>query len=445
MHYGHASLVAGLLLLNTACTKVPQATDTKVASIVQERLSKRVKWNQSKERWLIDPLLQKSLSLNEAIQVALLNNPNVQATFEELGIAQADLVQAGLFQNPMFEGFLRFPTDHKLAKNSEFTVSQGFMDVFLIPLRQKVKKAELEQAELKVAHMVLELGFEVQEVYYKLQAEESILLQQGEQIKILEIKKDIAERQAKAGNINELELLRRYEHYSKLQLDVAITLQNIAALRQEMHRLLGLRSKENRWKIEIELAEPREVYAKLGVLEEKAIKGRLDIAHAKLEVKRLEQIGATKEWWAYANPSIGFSGEKDTEGHSVFGPTFMTAMPFFDHGQADRARLVALHKQSQHRLEALEINIISEVRQSIHELEIARAKIDLVDKVLIPLEKRIVDTSIKMYNVMGYSLYKLLDDKEQEFASKIERTKSLRDYWLAYVKVSRAVGGVLVQ
>ena len=57
----------------------------------------------------LQALLEGELTTNAAVQIALLNNAALQATFEELGIAQAELVQAGLLKNPVFAGHVRFP------------------------------------------------------------------------------------------------------------------------------------------------------------------------------------------------------------------------------------------------------------------------------------------------------------------------------------------------
>src|SRR5262245_39623385 len=85
-----------ILLCATACTKVPQADDCHVASLVHQRIAKRVYWSQETAEDLrvegcIQLLLERELSVDHAVQIALLNNPHIQATFEELGIAQADL------------------------------------------------------------------------------------------------------------------------------------------------------------------------------------------------------------------------------------------------------------------------------------------------------------------------------------------------------------------
>ena len=73
-------------------------------------------------------LLVKPLGANEAVQVALLNNPDLQATFEEIGISQADLVQAGLLKNPTFAASWRFPDVAPGITDAEYSVAEDFLD-----------------------------------------------------------------------------------------------------------------------------------------------------------------------------------------------------------------------------------------------------------------------------------------------------------------------------
>ncbi|SAL02723.1 outer membrane efflux protein [Caballeronia arationis] len=47
-------------------------------------------------------LLSKPLGMDDAVQIALLNNPGSQASYGELGISEADLAQAGRLPNPGF-------------------------------------------------------------------------------------------------------------------------------------------------------------------------------------------------------------------------------------------------------------------------------------------------------------------------------------------------------
>src|SRR3989304_5884830 len=99
----------------TGCASVPKVAGfLAVQNIIEQRIGRRVHWNQgtSEDAAVVDAvwsMLQQELTLDEAVQIALLNNRSLQATYEELGIAQADLVQAGLLRNPPFGASFRVP------------------------------------------------------------------------------------------------------------------------------------------------------------------------------------------------------------------------------------------------------------------------------------------------------------------------------------------------
>src|SRR5262249_33922955 len=64
------------------------------------RLGKDIVWQRTetdaaRARDDTQRLLAKELSAADAVQIALLSNPGLQASYAELGIAEADLVQAG--------------------------------------------------------------------------------------------------------------------------------------------------------------------------------------------------------------------------------------------------------------------------------------------------------------------------------------------------------------
>ena len=142
---------------------------------VAERGGGRVAWNQQtaedqEVREAMQRLLQQDLTVDEAAQIALLNNRNLQATFEEIGIAQADLVEAGLLKNPVFSAEFRFP-----GKALEIDLIQDVLDLFILPLRKRVAESQFQAAKLRVTDAVLELWNETRSAYYTLQAAEQML------------------------------------------------------------------------------------------------------------------------------------------------------------------------------------------------------------------------------------------------------------------------------
>src|SRR6266496_6612155 len=122
----------------------PNPAFADLANTVHLRTGKRVQWNRSsagdaQAQAAVTSLLSRPLTADSAVQVALLNNHNLQATYEELGIAQADLVEAGLLKNPVFYFERRLP-----GQAAEIDLVQEFVDILLLPLRKRIAAAQFE-------------------------------------------------------------------------------------------------------------------------------------------------------------------------------------------------------------------------------------------------------------------------------------------------------------
>src|ERR1035437_7898092 len=105
-----ALAMAALGVLLAGCASVPSRGGfDQVQQATTQRLGQKVQWNQGTEddkavTQAVQSLLHRPLTADDAVQIALLNNRRLQATYEELGVAQANLVQAGLLKNPRFSG-----------------------------------------------------------------------------------------------------------------------------------------------------------------------------------------------------------------------------------------------------------------------------------------------------------------------------------------------------
>ena len=130
-----------LMALAIGCAQVPkEAGFGHVQEMVGQRVDYRLHWNQGSEEdkeveQAIEKLLQEELSVDAATQIALLNNQRLQATYEELGVTQADVVKAGLLENPVLFGSVRFPDKSPSMANLEFEVTQNFLNILMLPAR----------------------------------------------------------------------------------------------------------------------------------------------------------------------------------------------------------------------------------------------------------------------------------------------------------------------
>jgi cobalt-zinc-cadmium efflux system outer membrane protein len=127
----------------------------------------------------------------------------------------------------------------------------------------------------------------------------------------------------------------------------------------------------------------------------------------------------------------------------VTGPTLDLELPIFNQGQAEIARLTAQYRQAQRELEALAVNVRSEVREARGQLIAARDLTSYIGKRLLPTQQEALNLTLQQYNYMLKGTYDLLVAKQNEVAAERSYIEAWRDYWIARAELERAVGGSL--
>ena len=100
------SFVVLVVVFLAGCASLsPDAGFTEVEQAVAQRSGAETRWVRSDEaagsvRARVKELLAKPIGPQEAVQIALLNNPGLQAAYADVGIAEADLVQASRWRGP---------------------------------------------------------------------------------------------------------------------------------------------------------------------------------------------------------------------------------------------------------------------------------------------------------------------------------------------------------
>ncbi|MGC4032967.1 MAG: TolC family protein [Tepidisphaeraceae bacterium] len=197
-----AALVGG-------CAAVkPHESFPAVSQDIADRIPQRVHWHdgsaadrQADEQ--IAALLVRPLDVNAAVQVALLNNRHLQATYEALGVAQADLVEAGLLKNPVFDAAYKFGEAGATGR-IDLALSFDFVDLLFIGARKQIAAAELETAKARVTASVIDLAGEVRQAFYACQAAGQSVELRTQVVKATAASADFARRLREAGNTTAL-------------------------------------------------------------------------------------------------------------------------------------------------------------------------------------------------------------------------------------------------
>ena len=161
----YAFLLVSTFVTLSVCGCATFSTDggfNPVSDVARRHLRQEIKWprnadEQAKVDAQVNALVKHPLSVEDAVQLALLNNRALQGDFEELGISESDLVQAGRLQNP------RFDLRHASAAGQfdiEESLSFNVLSLLTMPYARALERQRFAETQSATALQVARLAMD---------------------------------------------------------------------------------------------------------------------------------------------------------------------------------------------------------------------------------------------------------------------------------------------
>jgi outer membrane protein TolC len=294
--------VATLFLAGCA-TFSPDGGFDRVEKAVAERGAGQARWVRSAEEAdsvgaRVKELLGQPLSAESAVQIALLNNPGLQARYAELGIAEADLVQASRWSGPKLS-FARLTRGDEIER--ETSVFFDVLGLLSIPLSTKAQEKRFAAAQHRASEEALNLALATRKAWFAAVAAQQTAKYMEDVHLAAEASADLARRMAEVGNWPMLTRAREQAFYADTTAQLARSRLAHTTAREKLTRLLGL------WGEDIDFALPERLpelpsAAREGVeLEVQALRQRLDVQAARGDAESLAaNLGLTKVTRSFA-------------------------------------------------------------------------------------------------------------------------------------------------
>jgi outer membrane protein, heavy metal efflux system len=441
-------LFAALVFANGCASITMNAGFDDVRATVEERSAVKLFWNNGTDldkeaTEKIGSLLKNKVTADEAVQIALLNNRELQALYAELGIAQADLVQAGLFRNPVFDAAILFPTSGGGKPDLELSAVMNFLDIFYVPLRRRVAAARFDEVKSQVTGSVLEFAARVRTAFFLYQASEQTVELRQSIVQALDASFEVARRLSEAGNISDLDFARERALLETSKLALRSAEVAVRQSREELNMLMGLWGKETEWQSDARLPDIPEKPLQTEDIERIALARSVDLLNARQRIIVAgNQLGFNR--WTALIPELhtGPSGERE-EGSWEVGPAFEFPLPLFDQGQARIGRASAELRRAQQQYYAVAVRIRGTARALRDRIEGARDRALYYRDIMLPLRERIINESQLQYNAMQLGPFQLLRAKEEQIETAVAYIETLRDYWLARGDAGQLLSGRL--
>lgn len=437
-----ALLVAALL---TGCTSLrPDGGFTPVQQAAEQRLDKQLIWarddaarNQIAER--VRELLAAPLELDAAVQLALLNNRGLQASFEQLGIGEAERVQAGRLPNPGF-------SYGRLEKGSEVEYERGLhlnlARLVALPMTSRLEGRRFEQLQRQTSLAVFELASETRKAWYEAVAAEEGLVYARQVLDAAEAAAELARRLAAVGNFSKLQQAEQQGFYAEAGIGLLRAEQVRVRSRERLTRLLGLWGEQTGYRLPERLPAVPEKAEELPNVERLAMSQRQDIQSVRLDTERLAQnLGLTRTTRFINVLELGVVNNRSNEEPTQRGYEISVELPLFDWSGARVARAEAQYRQALNRAAQTAIDARSQVREAYQNYRNAFELARHYRAEVLPLRQRIAEENLLRYNGMFISTFELLADARRQVQAVDGYLQAQRDFWLARADLDMALVG----
>ena len=407
-----------------------------VQNAVRERTGVDARWVRSESeadsvRGRVKELLAQPVSAQAAMQIALLNNPGLQASYAEMGIAEADLVQASRWSGPKLS-FARLRHGGTGDTDFERGIFFDILGLITIPLSTRVERKRFEASQVRAAAEALRLARDTRRAWFGAVAAAETARYMEQVKEAAEAGAELARRMAAVGNWSKLNQAREQAFYAEATAQLARARQANIAAREQLTRLMGLWAEDAAYRLPPRLPElpaaPREV----ADLEAQALAQRLDVQSARRDAEALaDSLGLAKVSRFVSLLEIGAVEEKEADEPRHRGFEIELRIPIFDFGGARVARAEHQYMQSVNRAMDVAIRARSEVREAYSGYRTAFDLAKHYRDEVVPLRKRISEEVLLRYNGMLMSVFELLADSRQQIAAVNAYIEAQHAFWIA--------------
>ena len=440
------AVVACIAIASGGCATITEDHGfDRVAAVTHDRLGIDVSApeprNDDAVHRRVDALLAEPLTADAAVEVALLSNRALRATVRELGIAEADWVQAGRLPNPGLE-FKHTRGGGALTIERTFVAAVGTL--LTMPIATRIARGRMDQVRLEVSDAVLRTAAATRRAWIEAVAADQRAAYAAQVVEAADAATLLAQQMRETGNWSALADLRERAVAATATSDAIRARQDVVRRREQLTRLLGLTGASS-YRLPARLPDLPPRLTPIAEAERDAMAQRLDLEADRVANERLAtSLGLTKATRFVDALEIGrnVDDHRPDEPHES-GYEIRIEVPLFDFGGARVAKAEALTSQALERSAQHAIDAMSEVRERHAGYQNAWELARHDQTVVLPMQRRIAAENQLRYNGMLVGVFELIASARDETAAVVATLDALRDFWIAEADLAESLGGRL--
>lgn len=386
----------------------------------------------------IEALLEGGITVDDAAEICLLNNPKLRQFSLDVGLAHADFVQSKLLSNPTLSGLIRFPVAGGNS-NIEAGLIQNLIELWQIPVRKRLAAKTLEQTVLQIAYEAATTVAETKMAYYKAIAAKETTIIENENVTTSKTVLDLVKSQQQSGSANQVDSNTARSDLLEQKVTLRTAQLNFFEAKRKLIILLGLRSSPDDIQLIDSLTPANQWSLELSVLITAAKENRLDLQAAYESVLAAEQAIPLEQRHILRNTKAGIAFEREDNATAI-GPSIQLQLPVFDQNQAQISKSKIRYVQALQRLEALTIEVIQQVR-GVHQSFVAASDIvQSYEKQILPLAEGSLQLAQETFKAGKTGLLSVLTVQRRLLAARREYIQKLQELRLSTISIEASIG-----
>ena len=412
----------------------------------------------------VKALLAETMTPDSAVQIALLNNRGLQAAYNELGISEAELVEASLPPAPTFS--LARLTGAELE--IERQIVQNVLALITLPRRREIAEDRFLAAQTRAVEATLKTAAEARRAYYRAVAAGHIVKFLEEARVSAESVSELAKKLGETGAMPKLDQAREHAFYAEVGGQLALARLRQRSEREKLNRALGLWGDQTKYRLPGTLMMLPGTPKPAGDIETRAVTSRVDLEIARMELaalakeyglthatsfidvlnvsglSRYERKNITEVSYALnpgPPPSLVKTETPGKEKTPRQGFDVEFQIPIYDFGEARTRLAEETYLRAVNLLVEKAVNVRSEARQAYTAYRGAYDIARHFETEILPLREIISEQERLAYNGMLSDLFSLLTDARARITANVQAIEAKRDFWLSAVDLQTAVAG----
>ncbi len=389
-------------------------------------------------------LLKQPLVQSDAVQLALINSPALQAMLAENWASAAKAAQSGRIANPIFT-FERVRIGNELDLGR--LLSFGLLDLLTLPQRNAIAQRRIAQNQLRLSSNVINQVTQVRQTWVKAVAAQQSLSYARQVVDSAQASAELARRMQAVGNFNKLARARQQVFYADAATQLAGAQHTATSTREELIRQLGLTDTQaEQLKLPGRLPDLPKVPRDPAEVSKLASASRLDIRLAQSAFEAAAKAQGLNFVTSLTDIELGIIRNTvfdNANGDKATGRGFEISLrlPIFDWGGPQRDALNAQTLAAANRLEEAVRAAGSNLREDYSAYRTAYDITRHYRDEVIPLRKIISEENMLRYSGMFIGVFELLADSRSEIGTVLAAISAEQQFWLADAALQASVMG----